>query len=55
MDARKNAIFGFQFVESILQTMTHLIQHSVLEIQFRSVKCTTVTVRKNSEHFHSFP
>ena len=45
MDARKIAIFAFQFVKPILQTITHLIQYTVLEIQFWSVKYTTVTVR----------
>ena len=30
--------------ESILQTITYLIQYTVLEIQFWSVKYTTVTV-----------
>ena len=44
MDARKQAIFAFQFVEPILQTITHLIQYTVLEIRFWYVKCTTVTV-----------
>ena len=51
MDARKQAIFAFQFVEPILQTITHLIQYTVLEIRFWSVKCTTVTLRKNFEHY----
>ena len=45
MEARKSAIFGFQFVKPILQTIKHLIQYTVLEIQFWSVKCLTVTVR----------
>ena len=45
MDARKSTIFVFQFVKPILQTVTHLIQYRVFEIQFWSVKCTTVTVR----------
>ena len=45
MDARKSAIFAFQLVKPILQTITHLIKYTVLEIQFWSVKCTTVTVR----------
>ena len=44
MDARKSAIFAFQFVKPILQTITHLIKYTVLEIQFWSVKCTTLTV-----------
>ena len=30
--------------KNILKTITQLIQYSVLEIQFKSVKCTTVTV-----------
>ena len=45
MGARKSATFAFQFVKPILQTIIHLIQYTVLEIQFRFVKCTTVTVR----------
>ena len=45
MDATKSAIFVFQLVKPILQTITHLIQYTVLEIQFWSVKYTTVTVR----------
>ena len=45
MDARKNSIFAFQFVIAVLQIITHLIQYTVLEIQFWSVKCTTVTVQ----------
>ena len=45
MDAHKSAIFPFQFVKLVLQITTHLIQYTVLEIQFWSVKCTTVTVR----------
>ena len=50
MDARESAIFAFQFVKPILQTIKHLKQYRVLEIQFWSAKCTTVTVRyaKNS-------
>ena len=57
MDARKSAIFAFQFVKTILQSITHLIQYTVLEIQFWSVKSATVTVRyaKISNTFHSFP
>ena len=45
MDARKSVIFAFQFVKSILQTIANLIQYMVLEIQFWSAKCMTVTVR----------
>ena len=45
MGARKSATFAFQFVKPILQIIIHLIQYTVLEIQFRFVKCTTVTVR----------
>ena len=45
MDARKSAIFVFQFVKPVLLTITHLIQYTVLEIQFWSAKCLTVTVR----------
>ena len=32
-------------IKPILQNLTHLIQYTVLEIQFWSVNCTTVTVR----------
>ena len=54
-DNHGHAIFAFQFVKPILQAITHLIQYTVLEIQFWSVKCTTVTVQyaRNIEHFHS--
>ena len=45
MDARKNVIFAYQFVKPILQTIRHLMQYTVLEIQFWSVKCTPATVR----------
>ena len=48
MDARKNAVFVFQIVNSILQTMTHLIQYTVFENHFWSVKCTTVEYAKIS-------
>ena len=34
MDARKSSIFPFQFVKQILQTITHLVQYTVLDIQF---------------------
>ena len=44
MDARKSVIFAFQFIKSILQIITHLIQYTILEIQFWSVKYTTVAV-----------
>ena len=37
MDARKSAIFAFKFVKPILQTITRLIEYTVLEIQFWSV------------------
>ena len=37
-------LFGNSEQENILQTITHLIQQTVLEIQFWSVKYTTVTV-----------
>ena len=37
--------FGNSEQENISQTITHLIQQKVLEIQFWSVKYTTVTVR----------
>ena len=45
MDTHKSAIFPFQFLKQILQTITHLIQYTALEIQFRSAKCTPVTLR----------
>ena len=45
MDASKTAIFAFQSVKPVLQPITHLIQYTVLEIQFWAVKCTTVTAR----------
>ena len=44
MNARKSEIFPFHFVKPILQTITHLIQHTVLETQFWYVKCMTVAV-----------
>ena len=44
MDARKKAIFAFQSVKPILQTITNLTQGTVLRIKFWSVKCTTATV-----------
>ena len=55
MDSRKSAIFAFQFEKLILQTITSLIQYTVLEIWFWSLKCTTVTLSRKLEHFHSFP
>ena len=42
MDTLKSTIFAFQLVKPILQTITHLIERMILEIQFCSVKCTTV-------------
>ena len=48
MDARKSAIFVFQFAKPILQTITHLIKYPVLEIHFWSVKCTAVQYSKIS-------
>ena len=45
MGAHKSAIFSFQFVKLILQTITHLKQCVVLEIWFWTVKYTNVTVR----------
>ena len=45
MDARKRAIFAFQFVKPILKAITQLMQYTVLEMQFWSVKCTTAAVR----------
>ena len=44
MDARKSAIFAFQLVKSTLKSITHLIQASVLGIQFWSVKYAAATV-----------
>ena len=44
MDGCKSAIFALQFVKSILQTIPHLIQYTVLEIQFWSVKCCLMAV-----------
>ena len=42
MDTCKSALFAFQFVK---QTITHISYiNTVLEIQFWSVKYTTVTV-----------
>ena len=42
--------------KTILQTTEQLIQYTVLEIQFRSLKYTTVIrIRKNLETFHSYP
>ena len=42
----QKAIFAFQFLKPILQTITHLIQYTVLGIQFWSVKWTTVRYAK---------
>ena len=47
MDARKSAIFSFQFVKPILQNIIHFIQYTILEIHFWSLKFTNATVRKN--------
>ena len=61
MDSRKCAIFAFQLVKPILQTITHLIQsyrdydtmngfsHSVLVCKMHGFYCT---IRKNLEYFH---
>ena len=49
MGARESAIFAFQFVKSILQTIAHPIKYTILGIQFWYVKCTTVT----GGHSHS--
>ena len=43
-DVSKSAIFAFQLVKPILQTIKQLIQYTVLHIQFWSVNCTTATV-----------
>ena len=48
MNARKSTILAFQFVKPILQTITYLIQYTVLENQFWSVKCTAVEYEKIS-------
>ena len=40
----KVRIFAFKFVRPILQTILHLIQYTVLEIHFWSVKCCLTTV-----------
>ena len=42
--------------KNILQNITHLIQYTVFEIQFRSVKCITVTLgyAKISSNFSTF-
>ena len=48
MDARKSAIFAFQFVKPVLQTITYLIQYTVLGIEFWSLKCTNVWYAKVS-------
>ena len=45
MGAQKSATFAFQFVKPNLETIIHLMQYTVLEIQFRFVKCTTITLR----------
>ena len=46
MAACKSTTFAFQYVKPFLRTITHLMQYTVLEIQFWSVKLclTTVTV-----------
>ena len=44
MDTRKKAVFAFQLVKAVSQSITHLIQYTVSEIQFWSVKCTNATV-----------
>ena len=55
MDAHKSVIFVFQLVKPILQTITHLIQYTVLEIQFWSVKCVTATVQYSEISSISIP
>ena len=42
----QKAIFTFQFLKPILQTIIHLMQYTVLGIQFWSVKWTTVRYAK---------
>ena len=42
---QKVRFLAIQFVKPILQAITHLIQYTVSEIQYLSVKCTAVTVR----------
>ena len=53
MDARKSAIFVFQFAKPVLQTITHLLQITVLEIQFWSVKCTMLLY--DTQKYWAFP
>ena len=48
MGASEKAIFAFQFLKPVLKAITHLIHPTVLEIQFWSVKCTTVTAQEIS-------
>ena len=49
-------ILGNSEQKNSLQTIEQLMQYTVLEIQFRSVKHTTVLrIRKNLETFHSYP
>ena len=59
MDARKSAIFAFQFVKPILQTITHLIRSWNATHGFRDsvlvCKIHDCMTRKNFEHFHSLP
>ena len=43
MDARKSPILALEFVKPILETITHLMLYTVIEIQFRSVNGTAVT------------
>ena len=52
MDARKSAIFVFQFVEPVLKTpnATHGFRDSVLVCKMHDCM-----IRKNFEHFHSLP
>ena len=42
MDALKSAILAFQFAKPISETITHLIQYKVSEIQFWPANWTTV-------------
>ena len=44
MDARKKAIFAFQLVKPILQTITHVIQLTVLGITVRYTKISSISI-----------
>ena len=48
MNTRKSKSFAFQFVKAVLQTIARLMQHTALETQTWSVKCTTIRYSKIS-------